>query len=170
MARISSTPCSVPSPPGRPCSMLRARSGLTVVSTAAMSRPTSMRVTRWPSRASASAQALPERSDISRSADQPPIRTATCLLICCRPSRSLAPFVCHSDAFDLPLKADAGALLHPSAYRLAQSLDIGRRCVTKVDQKIAVQLRDLSVAKLEPAASRGIDELPRLATGRILEG
>src|SRR5262245_22152535 len=61
--------------------MLRARSGLTVVSTAAMSRPTSMRVTRWPSRASASAQALPERNDISRSADQPPIRTATCLLI-----------------------------------------------------------------------------------------
>src|SRR6516225_7373367 len=81
IARISSTPCSVPSSPGRPCSMLRATSGLTVVSTAAMSRPTSMRVTRWPRRASASAQALPERNDISRSADQPPIRTATCLLI-----------------------------------------------------------------------------------------
>src|SRR5215467_8566980 len=93
IARISSTPCSVPSSPGRPCSMLRATSGLTVVSTTAMSRPTSMRVTRWPRRASASAQALPERNDISRSADQPPIRTATCLLIL-RPRRdadSLVP-------------------------------------------------------------------------------
>ena len=43
MPRISSTPCSVPSSPGRPCSTLRATSGLTVVSTVAMSRPTSMR-------------------------------------------------------------------------------------------------------------------------------
>ena len=31
-------------------------------------------------RSSASAQALPERSETSRSADQPPIRTATCLV------------------------------------------------------------------------------------------
>src|SRR5205823_3608802 len=50
-------------------------------STVAMSRPTSMRVTRKPCRTSASAQALPERKLTSRSADQPPIRTATCLLM-----------------------------------------------------------------------------------------
>src|SRR5438093_1524356 len=80
MPRISSMPCSVPSSPGRPCSTLSATSGLTVPRTVAMSRPTSMRVTRYPSRTSASAQALPERSDTSRAADQPPIRTATCFI------------------------------------------------------------------------------------------
>src|SRR5215467_13724237 len=78
MPRISSTPCNVPSSPGRPCRTLKAMSGLSVRSAVATSRPTSTRVTRCPLRSSASAQALPERSDTSRSADQPPIRTTTC--------------------------------------------------------------------------------------------
>src|ERR1700738_1210170 len=166
MARTSRIPCRVPSSPGRPCKTLSATSGLTVASPAAISRPTSMRVTREPSRESASPQVLPERSDISRSADQPPIRTATCLLIRSGPSRSLARFDCHADALDLPLEADARVLPHPHAYRLAQVLDVGCACAAEVNQKIAVQLRDLSITKPEPAASRGIDELPRLATRR----
>src|SRR5437879_4417241 len=54
-----------------------------------MSRPTSIWVTRCPSRSSASAQYLPDRSETSRSADQPPIRTATCLLMVLSPGPSL---------------------------------------------------------------------------------
>jgi hypothetical protein len=46
---------------------------------AVQSRPTSMRVTRYPPASKASAQALPELSDTGRSLDQPPISTATCL-------------------------------------------------------------------------------------------
>src|SRR5262245_45920708 len=74
----SSTPWIVPSSPGRPCSMLSATSGLRPASTVATSGFTSTRDTRNPPRSSASAQALPERRLTSRSADQPPIRTATC--------------------------------------------------------------------------------------------
>src|SRR5215468_9154312 len=196
IARISSTPCSVPSSPGRPCSMLRATSGLTVVSTAAMSRPTSMRVTRWPRRASASAQALPERNDISRSADQPPIRTATCLLILrptCdadplallnrtgyrRPASSVAirragrarrSTLRRSDPHDLPLELHAGIFFDASTHRLAQRLDVGGGGTAEIDQKIAVHLRHLRAPDFEAAAAGGIDELPRFVTGRVLEG
>src|SRR5215472_14324709 len=194
MARISSTPCSVPSSPGRPFSMLRATSGLTVVSTAAMSRPTSMRVARWPRRASASAQALPECNDISRSADQPPIRTATCLLIL----RPICDADClyhsigsirragrarrvnivtgakqplrHSDPHDLPLELHAGIIFDASTHRLAQRLDVGGGGTAKIDQKIAVHLRHLRAPDFEAAAAGGIDELPRFVTGRVLEG
>src|SRR5262249_13619307 len=190
-----STPCSVPSSPGRPCNMFNAMSGLTVVSTAAMSRPTSIRVTRWPSRASASAQALPERNDISRSADQPPISTATCLLIFprSRPQRvsgysnqqnrgglaltppappSLSPgerMLCHSDPLDLPFEIDAGVFFDPPTHRLAQDLDVGSGGTAEVDQKIAVHRRHLRIRNLKATAPGGIDESPRLVTGRVLE-
>src|SRR3954464_14068344 len=69
----------VPSSPGLPCSRLSATSGFTSASLEATARSTSIRVTRKPARSAASAQALPDRSEISRSADQPPIKTATCL-------------------------------------------------------------------------------------------
>src|SRR6266849_3446757 len=154
MARISSTPCSVPSSPGRPCSMLRATSGLTVVSTAAMSRPTSMRVTRWPRRESASAQALPERNEISRSADQPPIRTATCLLMLVGPTAdsprasiesrmggtSRVRLFCRSDPLDLPFKLDVGILFDALAHGLAQIFELGGGGAAQIDEKIAVHL------------------------------
>src|SRR3981081_1667668 len=81
MARISSRPWMEPSSPGRPWRRLRAASGFAAASAAATLRSTSMRVTRRPWRSSASAQDLPERSDTSRSADHPPISTATCLVI-----------------------------------------------------------------------------------------
>src|SRR5690348_8684933 len=81
MPRTSKSPWIAPSSPGRPCSRLSAASGFAAPSAAATLRSTSIRVTRKPCRSSASAQAFPERSDTSRSADHPPIRTATCWVI-----------------------------------------------------------------------------------------
>src|ERR1700730_6068338 len=46
-----------------------------------MSRPTSILVTEKPSASRAFAQASPERSETSRSADRPPMRTAMCLVM-----------------------------------------------------------------------------------------
>src|ERR1700680_2199308 len=138
MRRISRMPWMVPSSPGRPCSTLKATSGLSLASTSATSRPTSMRATRWPWASSASAQALPERSEISRSADQPPIKTATCFILTLRSSRPA-----YSDPHDLPLELDAGISLHPPPHFLAERLDVGGGSVAAVDQEIAMELRDL---------------------------
>ena len=69
-----------PSSPKRPCSALKAASGFNSASLCGASRPTSRRVTLKPSASSARAQASPERSETSRSAERPPISTATCLV------------------------------------------------------------------------------------------
>src|SRR3974390_1624920 len=116
-------------------------SGLAAPSAAATLRSTSMLVTRNPCRCSASAQALPERSDTSRSADHPPIRTATCLVI------SL-----HPDPLDLPRELHAARLAHAAAHLFAESLDISRGRLPAVDQEVAVHLRYLRIAHDEPAA------------------
>src|SRR5215510_518862 len=159
MSRISSMPCNVPSSPGRPCSRLSATSGLSARSVAAISRFTSTRLTRYPERSSASAQALPERKDTSRSADQPPIKTATCFIA--------SAF--HSNALDLPFQIDAGIRLYFLADRFAQSLDVGRAGAAKVDQEIAVKLGDLRATDGEPAAAGFIDKLPCALAWRVLE-
>src|SRR5215475_13070095 len=130
MARISSTPCRVPSSPGRPCNMLRATSGSTVVSTVAMSRPTSMRVTLCPRR----------RARITAAVG------------------AARRMLCHSDPLDLPLEIDAGMLLDAPAHRLAQRFDVGGGGAAEIDQKIAVHRRYLRVAHLQAAAARRVDE------------
>src|SRR5215470_12134083 len=75
-----------------------------------------------------------------------------------------------TEAFDLPFELDAARLLHTRAYRLAELLDVGTRGVPLVDEEVAVHFGDLGVADGEPPATRGIDELPGLLAGRILEG
>src|SRR5215831_15780540 len=47
-----------------------------------------------------------------------------------------------SDALDLPLERDARGLLHALAHGLAERLDVGGGGGAKIDQEIAVQLRD----------------------------
>ena len=42
--------------------------------------------------------------------------------------------------------------------------------VAEIDQEIAVQLGDLRVADGQAAAAGGVDQLPGLVAGRILEG
>ena len=59
---------------------------------------------------------------------------------------------------------------HAPAHRLAQRLDVGGGGAAEIDEKIAVHLRDLGGPVLQAAAAGGIDELPRLVAGRILEG
>src|SRR5580692_4927362 len=212
MARISSRPWIAPSSPGRPCSRLSATSGFAVLSASATSRSTSMRVTRKPCRSSASAQAVPERSDTSRSADQPPMRTATCWVMCSPRAWTVPSLACgggpgrgqvrtcmrklrplshsppqageragmskgqrlrsprHPNALDLPLELDAARLVHAPAHLFAQRLDIGGAGVAAVDEEIAVHLRDLRITDDEPATAGGVDELPGLPAGRVLEG
>src|SRR6185437_3743987 len=70
-------PCTVPSSPGTPWSALNTTSGFTSCNRSATSRSMSIRVTRWPRSSSALATPSPLVSDTGRSADQPPIRTAT---------------------------------------------------------------------------------------------
>src|SRR5204863_2923761 len=77
--------------------------------------------------------------------------------------------ICHTDAFDLPFQLDAGMLFDAGTNGLTKVLDVGGSSAAKIDQKIAVQLRYLRAAQLEPAASRGIDKLPCLMPRRILE-
>src|SRR5579883_873413 len=217
MARISSRPWIAPSSPGRPCSRLSATSGLRALSVWATSRSTSTRLTRKPPcRSSAAAQAAPERNETSRSADQPPMRTATCWVMVHPRGRSLRPLprlrgrnACearqegasrgkrpplshsppqarrrglhdqaartrpsarHPNTLDLPLELDAARLAHPSPHLLAERLDVRRRGVAAVDQEVAVHLRHLGVADDEAAAAGGVDELPGLVAGRVLEG
>src|SRR5690349_1343709 len=195
MPRTSKSPWIAPSSPGRPCSRLSAASGFAAPSAAATLRSTSIRVTRKPCRSSASAQAFPERSDTSRSADHPPISTATCWVMAFPSPQTLnvpSPFVgrdrvCPSggagrckwqpmrpssrypDALDLPLELHARMLPHPAPHVLAQGLDVGRARMAAVDQEIAVHLRYLGVADHEPAAAGSVNELPSLLPRRILE-
>src|SRR4029077_2251447 len=160
MPRTSSIPCSVPSSPGRPCNTFRAASGLSARSVAATSRSTSTRLTRWPVRSSASAHALPERKDTSRSADHPPMRTATCFMI-----SAFQP-----DPFDLPLQIDAGMGLHPLPHSFAQRLDVARAGTAKVDKEIAVELGHLRTTDGEPATAGFVHQLPGAMARRIFKG
>src|SRR3954466_9439156 len=75
-----------------------------------------------------------------------------------------------ADPLDLPFELDAGILAHAPAHRLAQRLDVGGGGAAEIDQKIAVHLRNLGGPVFQAAATGGIDELPRLVAGRILEG
>src|SRR5512135_2547205 len=159
MPRISSMPCKVPSSPGRPCKTLSATSGLIARSVAATSRSTSTRLTWWPVRSSASAQALPERNDTSRSADQPPIRTVTCFII----------LAFHSDSLDFPFQIDTGMRLHPLPHGFAQRLDVSRAGAAKIDQEIAVEFGHLRSTDGEPAAAGVIHQFPGAMARRIFK-
>src|SRR5215216_5960069 len=88
----------------------------------------------------------------------PPISLRSCELL--RPN---------ADPLDLPLELDAGGFAYPRAHGLAKRLDVGGAGAAAVDQKIAVQLRHLRVADDEAAAAGGVDQLPGLLAGRILE-
>src|SRR5579863_3402836 len=136
MARVSSTPWTQPSSPQAPWRALKQTSGFSLDNTAAMSRPASTRLTLAPSRSRASAQAAPETRLTSRSADSPPIRTATC-----KRARgaafirlALTGFASRgsTDAPDLPVQRDAGLGPDVGAHRLAQSLEIGGARLTGV--------------------------------------
>src|SRR6266545_251878 len=83
---------------------------------------------------------------------------------------ALSSLLRHPDPLDLPLELDTGSLPHARPHRLAQSLDVGSGGAAQIDQKVAVHFRHLGVADLEPAAAGGIDDLPGLVAGRVLEG
>src|SRR5689334_13842212 len=129
-----------PSSPHFPCSPLNATSGLRSARTSPIFRFTSMGVTLKPARRSASLQASPLARLTSRSADQPPMRTATWVNL---GSRSGIAGALHrnADALDFPIEFDARCLLDPVPDRLAELLDLGGRRAAFVDQEIAVHFR-----------------------------
>src|SRR5688572_27646252 len=61
-------------------------------------------------------------------------------------------------------------LFYALAHGFAEGLDIGRARAAEIDQEIAVHLRHLGGADDQPAATRGIDQLPRFLSRWILEG
>src|SRR5436190_20144943 len=75
-----------------------------------------------------------------------------------------------ADPFDFPFQLDSGLFFDAPPYLLAEVLDIRRARIAAVDQEVAVQLGHLRVADDKAAAAGGIDQLPSLVPGRILEG
>src|SRR6187455_1397267 len=61
-------------------------------------------------------------------------------------------------------------IFHASPHGFAKRLDIGRGGRAKVDQEVAMQLRDLRAAGDQSAAASGVYELPGLLPWRVLEG
>src|SRR3569623_692756 len=119
-------PWTQPSSPGAPWRALKTTSGAAATSRWATSRPMSMRVTRWPRLSSASATPPPLISDTSRSAAQPPIRTATCSLSTLTHPYALLIGVVgkHADTLNFPFELDPRMLAHTAADFLAERLDI----------------------------------------------
>src|SRR5215467_2014082 len=117
-------------------------------------------------RSKASAHALPERNEISRSADQPPIRTTTCFigLLACHGSCAF-----DSDPLDFPFQINTRMRLHPLAHGFPQRFDVCRAGATKIDQEIAVQLGDLRATDSEPATAGVIHQLPGAMARWIFE-
>src|SRR4029450_6741502 len=113
---------------------------------------------RHPRRASATAGGRPP---------SPPPQIRMGLLFATAPLGSLAY---HTDAFDLPVELNARGLLHALAHCFAQRLDIGGARGAEVDQEIAVHFRHPRIAGPGAATAGGVDELPGLLPGRILEG
>src|SRR5215470_4049764 len=76
----------------------------------------------------------------------------------------------HADPLDLPFKLDAGRFPNARAHRLAELLNLCGAGAAAVDEEVAMQLRHLGGPNRQAAAPRGVDELPSLVTGWILEG
>ena len=85
------------------------------------------------------------------------------------PSWRAKLFLQQADPLDLPFQIDAGIVLHAPAHGLAEILDICGGRTAKINQEVTVQLRHLSVAEPEPAATCCVDELPSLLSRGILE-
>src|ERR1700720_1279261 len=86
------------------------------------------------------------------------------------PYTPASSLLCHPDPLDLPFEIDAGRFPDTRAHHLAQCLDVGRAGAALVDEEVAMQLRHLGSPHRQSATTGGVDELPCLATGRILEG
>src|SRR5215470_16574716 len=83
-----------------------------------------------------------------------------------RAAKSLAR---HSDALDFPLQLDPGGFSHAPTHGFAQRLDVGGGGGAEIDQEVAVHRRDLRFPDRKATAAGGIDELPSLVAGRVLE-
>src|SRR6478672_2655538 len=138
-------PWTLPSSPGVPWRALKTTSGCASRRRWATSRPMSIRVTRWPRHSSASATPPPLISDTSRSADQPPISTATCsLFTLIHPYRLLIGVVGrHAHALNFPFELYPGMRAHPAPDFLAQRLDVRSARLAQVEQEVAMLFRDL---------------------------
>src|SRR3712207_5702590 len=122
-----------------------------------------MGVTLYPSSSRAWQQARPEDRLTSRSADQPPMRMATCFFMSVSTSRD-------ADPLDLPFELHARHVPHPPADLFPEALDVGGLRLAVVDQEVAVHLRDLRIPAPQAAAPGGVDQLPGLLARRVLEG
>src|SRR5512144_2490727 len=146
MRIASSAPCTMPSSPKRPCSAMNARakpsaarseSGRSFGSNACASTPRSR---------SAASTALPDRNEISRSDDGPPINTATLpnsligrhLRLARRRRFGRERF---AEDLDLGRKLDARLVAHDFAHVDDQRLDVGgARAAAGIHDEVRVLL------------------------------
>src|SRR5258706_2193840 len=160
MRSVSSAPCTVPSSPKRPCSAMKTR--------AKPSRFRSKRSrcagsnacasTRLPR--SAASTALPEMSEISRSAEGPPISTATL------PTESLKLF---PDNPHFTGELDPGLREHRRAHVVHHRFDVRRRRISQVHDEVGVLRRDLRAADREALQSARLDQPRRVVSRRVAE-
>src|SRR5688572_7794394 len=155
-----------PSSPHFPCSALKATSGLNSCRISAMLRLTSTGVTLNCAASSARPQASPDLRLTSRSADQPPMGTATLVSLGTLIEALLRRY---ANPLDFPLELDARGLLHAPPHGFSKLLELRCRGASLVDQEIAMELRDLRRPDGKAPQSGLVDELPRLGAWRILE-
>src|SRR5438105_10466395 len=168
MRIVSSAPCTVPSSPKRPCNAmkmrwkpwrLRSKSSRSAGSNAAAS-------TRFD--LSAASTAFPERSEISRSADGPPMSTATlpnCFAMASR-SAIAAPL-----AHDAHLEHQVHAVLreHRRMHVFDDRLDVGGGRVPEVHDEVGVLRRDLRPAHCVALEAARFDQARGVVARRIAE-
>src|ERR1700759_236014 len=82
---------------------------------------------------------------------------------------SAISFARHADPLDFPGEFDAGIIFDPLTHGFAQRLDLGGRGIAEIDQEIAMHLGDLRIADAQASAAGGVNQLPGLMAGRILE-
>src|SRR5258708_32654923 len=160
MRSVSSAPCTVPSSPKRPCSAMKTR--------AKPSRFRSKRSrsagsnacasTRLPR--SAASTALPDMSEISRSAEGPPISTATL------PKESLKLFPDNSHFTD---QLDTGLREHGRLDVVHHRLDVLRGGASQVHDEIGVLRRDPRAADREALQPPRLHHPPPVAPPRTPE-
>src|SRR6187455_1862870 len=157
----SSAPCTVPSSPKRPCSAMNTRWKPSRFRSKSSRSAGSKGSACTPRERRASSTARPEMSEISRSAEGPPMRTATL------PSRLGMTRLPDDPHF--ADQHDARARLDRRLHVVHERLQVGGRCRAGVHDEVGVLRRHLRAADGEALQSARFDEPRRVVAFRIAE-
>src|SRR6185503_13355683 len=155
----SSAPCTVPSSPKRPCSAMKTRRNPSRLSSKSSRSAGSNGCASTPRERSASSTARPEMSEISRSAEGPPMSTAT------RP-KSLAMARLPHDA-DLADQSDPGARFDRRLHMVDERLDVVSGRATRVHDEIRVLRRHQRATDGEALEAACFDEPRGVVAHRV---